>query len=98
MRIGGIYQPNALVGKYLVSDAFFLRHFQNPLPGAVLLKTDGSAGVQQAVKQGAGRLPERAGPVPGAVRGVAGGPGQPAARAWSTPCSPWPCSSPSSGS
>jgi putative ABC transport system permease protein len=49
MRIGGIYQPNALVGKYLVSQDFFLHHFQNPLPGAVLLKTDGSPGVQQAV-------------------------------------------------
>jgi putative ABC transport system permease protein len=49
MRIGGIYQPNALAGKYLVSDAFFLRHFQNPLPGALLLKTDGNPGVQQGV-------------------------------------------------
>jgi putative ABC transport system permease protein len=49
MRIGGIYQPNALAGKYIVSDSFFLAHFQNPLPGAVLLNTDGSAGVQQAV-------------------------------------------------
>jgi putative ABC transport system permease protein len=49
MRIGGIYQPNALTGKYLVGDGFFLAHFQNPLPGAVLLKTDGSPGVQSAV-------------------------------------------------
>ena len=49
MRIGGIYQPNALAGKYIVSDSFFLAHFQNPLPGAVLLNTDGSAGVQQSV-------------------------------------------------
>ena len=32
MRIGGIYQPNALAGKYLVGDGFFLAHFQNPLP------------------------------------------------------------------
>jgi putative ABC transport system permease protein len=51
MRIGGVYQPNALVGKYLVSQAFFLHHFQNPLPGAVLLKTNGGAGVQQAVER-----------------------------------------------
>ncbi len=50
MRIGGIYQPNALVGKYLVSQAFFLAHFQNPLPGAVLLQTDGGPGVQQSVE------------------------------------------------
>jgi len=49
MRIGGTYQPNALAGKYLVGDAFFLAHFQNPLPTAVLLKTDGSTGVQNAV-------------------------------------------------
>ncbi len=51
MRIGGIFQPNALAGKYLVSDAFFLRHFQNPLPGAVLLNTSGNSGVQQAVER-----------------------------------------------
>ena len=57
MRIGGIYQPNALVGKYLVSQAFFVRHFQNPLPGAVLLKTDGSPGVQQAVERVLGPYP-----------------------------------------
>ncbi len=57
MRIGGIYQPNALAGKYLVSDAFFLRHFQNPLPGAVLLKTDGSPGVQHGVTRALGAYP-----------------------------------------
>ena len=51
MRIGGIYQPNALTGHYLVGQAFFLSHFQNPLPGAVLLNTDGSPGVQEAVQR-----------------------------------------------
>jgi putative ABC transport system permease protein len=50
MRIGGIYRANALIGSYLVSDAFFLLHYQNPLPGAVLLKTDGRPGTEQAVK------------------------------------------------
>jgi putative ABC transport system permease protein len=50
MRIGGIYQDNQLIGSYLVSDHFYLQHFQNPLPFAVLLKTDGSPGVQQAVQ------------------------------------------------
>ncbi|HEX3332892.1 MAG TPA: FtsX-like permease family protein [Acidimicrobiales bacterium] len=50
MRIGGIFEANQLIGSYLVSRGFFLRHFQNPLPGAVLLKTDGRAGVEQAVK------------------------------------------------
>jgi putative ABC transport system permease protein len=57
MRIGGIYQPNALAGKYLVSNAVFLRHFQNPLPGAVLLQTDGSSGVQQAVERALASYP-----------------------------------------
>jgi len=50
MRIGGIYQDNQLIGSYLVSDSFYVRHFENPLPFAVLLKTDGSPGVQQAVQ------------------------------------------------
>jgi putative ABC transport system permease protein len=51
MRIGGIYEANSLIGKYLVSQAFYDFHFQNPLPGAVLLKTDGSAGTEQAVSR-----------------------------------------------
>jgi putative ABC transport system permease protein len=50
MRIGGVYQDNQLIGHYLVSDNFYRQHFENPLPFAVLLKTDGSAGVQQAVQ------------------------------------------------
>jgi putative ABC transport system permease protein len=50
MRIGGIYQDNALIGSYLVGDAFFRSHFENPLPFAVLLQTDGSPGVQPAVE------------------------------------------------
>ena len=33
MRIGGIFQTNPSIGSYLVGDAFFLSHFQNPLPG-----------------------------------------------------------------
>ncbi|MGA2472095.1 MAG: FtsX-like permease family protein [Acidimicrobiales bacterium] len=57
MRIGGIYQPNALAGKYLVGDGFFLAHYQNPLPGAVLLKTDGSPGVQSAVSHALAAYP-----------------------------------------
>jgi putative ABC transport system permease protein len=50
MRIGGIYQDNQLIGSYLVSDAFYASHFQNPVPFAVLLKTDGGAGVLQAIQ------------------------------------------------
>jgi len=57
MRIGGTYQPNALAGKYLVGDGFFLTHFQNPLPTAVLLKTDGSPGVQPAVEHALASYP-----------------------------------------
>lgn len=51
MRVGGIYQVNALIGSYLVGDTFFLSHFDNELPAAVLLKTDGSPGVEQQVQK-----------------------------------------------
>ncbi len=49
MRIGGIYEANALLGSFLVGDGFFLRHFSVPLPIAVLLETNGSPGVAQRV-------------------------------------------------
>jgi putative ABC transport system permease protein len=42
LRIGGIFQPNALIGSYLVGDSFFLSHFNSPLPVAVLVQTKGS--------------------------------------------------------
>jgi putative ABC transport system permease protein len=57
MRIGGIFQANALIGKFLVSEAVFRHHFQNPLPGAVLLKTDGSAAVEQSVQHALASYP-----------------------------------------
>jgi putative ABC transport system permease protein len=57
MRIGGIYKANQLIGKYLVGDGFFLSHFNNELPIAVLLKTDGSAATQHAVTQALGAYP-----------------------------------------
>jgi putative ABC transport system permease protein len=41
MTVGGIFKPNSLLGSYLVSDQFFLTHFNNPLPVAVLLRTRG---------------------------------------------------------
>ncbi len=44
MRIGGIFKPNALIGSFLVGDGFFLSHFSNPLPVAVLLRTAGGPG------------------------------------------------------
>jgi putative ABC transport system permease protein len=39
MRIGGIYKTNPLIGKYVTGERFFVSHFDNPLPGAVLIKT-----------------------------------------------------------
>ncbi len=42
MRVGGVFKPNALLGSYLVGDSFFLAHFNQPLPVAVLLHTGGS--------------------------------------------------------
>jgi putative ABC transport system permease protein len=47
MRVGGVYKPNALLGSYVVSDKFFLAHFDQALPVAVLATTDGDR--QQAV-------------------------------------------------
>ena len=44
MRIGGIFEPNALLGSYVVGDGFFLAHFNDPLPVAVLLRTDATTG------------------------------------------------------
>lgn len=42
LRIGGVYQANALAGSYLVSSGFFLANFQRTAPIAVLLRTTGS--------------------------------------------------------
>jgi putative ABC transport system permease protein len=44
MRIGGIFKPNALLGSYLTSNAFFHNHFAaTTLPVAVLLATSTGA-------------------------------------------------------
>jgi putative ABC transport system permease protein len=43
LRIGGIYEANALIGSYLVSSQFFLAHFSPQPPGGLLLRTTGSA-------------------------------------------------------
>ena len=50
MKIGGVYKTNQLIGSYLVGARFFLAHFDNELPIAVLLKTDGSAATEQRVQ------------------------------------------------
>jgi putative ABC transport system permease protein len=39
VRIGGVFEANALLGSYVVGDRYFLAHFDNPLPVAVLLAT-----------------------------------------------------------
>jgi putative ABC transport system permease protein len=44
MTVGGIFKPNALLGSFVVADSFFLAHFTNPLPVAVLAKTAGASG------------------------------------------------------
>jgi putative ABC transport system permease protein len=51
LRIGGIYQANALIGSYLVSNAVFEAHYYSRhTPAAVLLTTSGSeAAVQHAL-------------------------------------------------
>jgi putative ABC transport system permease protein len=49
LRIGGIYQANALIGRYLVSAGFFLAHFSQQPPAGLLLRTNGSSAVDNAV-------------------------------------------------
>lgn len=49
MRIGGIYEANALLGSFLVGDTFFRSHFLVPLPIAVLLATNGTTAIDQRV-------------------------------------------------
>jgi putative ABC transport system permease protein len=39
MTIGGIFKPNPLVGSFVTGNGFFLSHYNNPLPVAVLLTT-----------------------------------------------------------
>ena len=39
MTVGGIYETNPLLGKFVTGAGFFLSHFDHPLPIAVLLRT-----------------------------------------------------------
>jgi putative ABC transport system permease protein len=58
LRIGGIFKPNALLGSYVVGDRYFLAHFDNPLPVAVLLQTEnGSSATSEAIDKGLGAYP-----------------------------------------
>jgi putative ABC transport system permease protein len=49
LRIGGIYEANALIGSYVVSSAFFLSHYPAQPPAGLLLRTNGSTAVDNAV-------------------------------------------------
>lgn len=50
MRIGGIFSANPLIGSYVVSAGFFVSHFHDPLPIAVLISTRlGARGVESAI-------------------------------------------------
>ena len=57
LRIGGIYQANALIGSYLVSSALFLSHYPAQPPGALLLRTNGGAAVDNAVTKALAPFP-----------------------------------------
>jgi putative ABC transport system permease protein len=57
LRIGGIYQSNALIGSYLVSSGVFLAHFPPQPPAGLLLRTDGSAAVDSAVTKALASYP-----------------------------------------
>ena len=93
MRIGGIYKPNALIGSYLVSDAFFLSHFSNPLPVArAAADRRQRRAADSAVTDALAAYPNLQ------IQTRAQFEKSQTARStscsgWSTPCSPWPCSS-----
>ncbi len=57
LRIGGIFEANALIGSYLVSNAYFLSHFTDEHPGGVLLRTDGRSNVDTAVENALAAYP-----------------------------------------
>lgn len=58
VRVGGIYQPNALIRGYIVSDAFFRTHLPGQLPGGLLVSGHrGSAQLSQAVNKVLSRYP-----------------------------------------
>ena len=57
LRIGGIYQANALIGSYLVSSGFFLAHYPPQPPAGLLLRTDGSAAADSAVTKALAQYP-----------------------------------------
>jgi putative ABC transport system permease protein len=92
VRIGGIYQANALIGSYLVSTGFFLQHFSRQSPGALLLRTNGSGAADSGVTRALAAyrtLRFR----PGRSSSKPRPPASTRSSGWSTPCLPWRCSS-----
>ena len=57
LRVGGVFKPNALLGSYLAGDGFFLSHFANPLPVAVLASVGGAARGGAALARGLTEYP-----------------------------------------
>jgi putative ABC transport system permease protein len=57
LRIGGVFQSNALIGSYLVSAGLFLPRFYTPTPAAVLLNTNGSPAAETAVRNAVAGYP-----------------------------------------
>ncbi len=57
LRVGGVFKPNALIGSYLVGDGFFLAHFANPLPVAVLAQTGADPHTGTALVHGLAAYP-----------------------------------------
>ncbi len=57
-RIGGIYEPNNLIGHYLAGEHYFVTHFAQPLPVAVLVTAMGGSGdITAALNHGLSAYP-----------------------------------------
>ena len=91
LRIGGIFQPNALIGSYLVGDSYFLSHYDNPLPVAVLLQTESSgAATGHVIAHGASGPTRTSRYRPGPDSRNHSKPKSTNSWDWSMRCSPWP--------
>jgi putative ABC transport system permease protein len=57
-RIGGIFEPNALIGHYLAGEHYFLTNFSQPLPVAVLVATaSGTPDITASLNRGLSAYP-----------------------------------------
>jgi putative ABC transport system permease protein len=58
MEVGGIYKTNPLIGSFVTGERFFVAHFDNPLPGGVLVKTGpGAYGFETVLDRRLGAYP-----------------------------------------